>query len=470
LAPPDRPRHIIWITTDHMRYDCVGANGNPAVRTPNLDRLAAGGVSLEHCYGQNPLCMPSRVSFMTGQYPCRTGVLTNGQSLSPERGPTCAEIFGHGGYQTAQIGKLHFEPHDNMDFDPTPHRRYGFDYMALSEEPGCYEDAYVHWLRSYWPHHEQEMRVDRPDKRGRRGDTFLCQAVQAPPEASHAGFVASHTIDYLRYGQPSFVHMGIYAPHPPLNPSAECLEVYDGVEIPAAHWREGEDADKPPPLGNMLRARRHIPDAQWRDRRRFFYAMCTLLDGQVGRVVQALEERGELDDTLILFMSDHGDMDGDHRMVSKQASFYQEVMRLPVILHWPAGLRAGVRVSDLVEAVDLLPTLCELTELSVPPQVQGRSLAPWLNGEGEGAFRTDVLAMHAAPQRPVWAMLRSEELKYIRYGPHAEVLYDVAEEPGEYTNRGGDDAYEGRLQAMRARMLDRMLAAASSGLPRPKPF
>ena len=88
--------------------------------------------------------------------------------------------------------------------------------------------------------------------------------------------------------------------------------------------------------------------------------MCTLLDGQVGRMVEALRERGELDDTLILFMSDHGDMDGDHHMVSKQHSFYEEVMRLPVILHWPAGLRGGRRVDGLVEAVDLLPTLCEL--------------------------------------------------------------------------------------------------------------
>ncbi len=470
MATPGRPRHIIWITTDHMRYDCVGANGNPAVRTSNLDRLAEGGVNLEHCYAQSPLCMPSRVSFMTGQYPCRTGVLTNGQALSPERGPTCAEIFRQAGYETAQIGKLHFEPHDNMDLDPTPHLRYGFDYVALSEEPGCYEDAYVRWLRSYWPQYADAMRVDRPDERMRRGDSFSCRAVEAPPEASHAGFVASHTIEYLSYGRPSFVHMGIYAPHPPLNPAAECLEAYGAVEVPAAHWQEGEDADKPPPLGNMLRARRDVPDAQWRERRRFFYAMCTLLDGQVGRLVRALEERGELDDTLILFMSDHGDMDGDHRMVSKQASFYEEVMRLPVILHWPAGLRAGVRVPDLVEALDLLPTLCDLADLPIPPQVQGRSLAPWLKGEGEGAFREDVLAMHAGPQQPVWAMLRSEELKYIRYGPGAEVLYDIAGEPEEYANRASDDAYAGRLRDMRERMLDRMLDAASSGVPRHKPF
>lgn len=468
MATVSRPRHIIWITTDHMRYDCISANGNPAVRTPNLDRLAAGGLVLEHCYGQSPVCMPSRASFMTGQYPCRTGVLTNGQTLPPERGPTCAEVFRAAGYETAQIGKLHLEPHDDMDLDPTPHRRYGFEYMALSEEPGCYDDAYTRWLRGRYPEHAETMRVPRPDERVHRGDSFDCRTVDAPPEASHAGFVASQTIQYLAYSRPSFIHMGIYAPHPPLNPAAECYEPYRGAEVPPAHWREAEEADKPPPLRNMLSARRDVPPEEWRERRRFFYAMCTLLDSQVGRVIEALEERGELNETLILFMSDHGDMDGDHRMVSKQSSFYEEVMRLPVIIHWPAGgIVGGQRISGLVEAVDLLPTLCELAGVAIPRQVQGRSFAGRLMTD---QLRDDVLAMHAAPQRDIWAMLRSQEFKYIRYGPDAEVLYDLGNDPEEYTNCADDEAYREQLHEMRDRTLQRMLGAASSGIPRHRPY
>ena len=163
--PAARPRHVLWITTDHLRYDCLGANGNPAIHTPNLDRLAAGGVVLDRCYAQNPLCMPSRVSFMTGQYPCRTGVTCNGPALPEDRGPTCAQVFAAAGYETAQIGKLHLEPHDEMDLDPAGRLRYGFDFMALSEEPGCYEDAYVRWLRSEHPEHERTMRMPRPRER-----------------------------------------------------------------------------------------------------------------------------------------------------------------------------------------------------------------------------------------------------------------------------------------------------------------
>ncbi len=467
---PARPRHILWITTDHLRYDCIGANGNPAIRTPNLDRLAAGGVVLERCYAQNPLCMPSRVSFMTGQYPCRTGVTCNGPALPEDRGPTCAEVFGAAGYETAQIGKLHFEPHDEMDLDPAGRRRYGFDFMALSEEPGCYEDAYVRWLRSEHPDHERTMRVPRPRERMRNGPRGECWTVDAPAKVSHAGFVASSTIDYVRYGHSSFIHAGIYAPHPPLNPPADIYAQYADADLPAPHWREGEDADKPDPLRSMLHGHRSIPAERLRERRRYFYAMCTLLDGQVGRVADALRERGELEDTLILFMSDHGDMDGDHHMVSKQPSFYEEVMRLPVILHWPAGLRGGQRVGDLVEAVDLLPTLCDLAGMRVPWQAQGRSVAERLLGDEDAGAREEVLAMHGSPGRGLYAMLRARELKYLRYGPDAEVLYDLAEEPEEYTNCAGDPAYAERLAGMRERLLGRMLHAAGGGLAAHRPF
>jgi len=470
VSRSDRPRHVIWITTDHMRYDCVGASGNAAVRTPHLDRLAADGVLLERCYGQNPLCMPSRVSFMTGQYPCRTGVLCNGQELAPGRGPTCAEVFAAAGYETAQIGKLHFQCHDEMDLDPRPRHAYGFHFTALSEEPGCYEDAYVRWLRAHHPDHERTMRVPRPDERMRRGGSFSGWTVDAPPEASHAGFVASQTIQYLRYGRPSFIHMGIYAPHPPLNPPEDIYALYRDAEVPAPHWRESEDRDKPEPLRSMLRRHADVPAERFRERRRFFYAMCTLLDGQVGRVVAELERRGELDDTLIVFMSDHGDMDGDHRMVSKQPSFYEEVMRLPVILHWPAGLPAGRRVADLAEAVDLLPTLAGLTGARPDDRFQGRNLAGLLRGETQSPVREHALAMHAPPGGSIIAMLRTTGLKYIRYGADAEVLYDLSADPGEHVNCAGDTGYADRLSDVRDALLERMLDAASSGEPRHRPF
>jgi arylsulfatase A-like enzyme len=198
--------------------------------------------------------------------------------------------------------------------------------------------------------------------------------------------------------------------------------------------------------------------------------MVTMLDSQVGRIMDHLEERGELQDTLILFMSDHGDMDGDHWLFSKQPSFYDQVMRLPAVFHWPAGLPAGRRVPDLVENVDLLPTLCDLAGLPVDRRFQGRSAATWLRGKGEGAFRQDALAMHAGPGGDIFAMLRTQDTKYIRYWQGAEVLYDLTEDPNELVNVAKEASRQDRLQHLRERLLQRMLGAATSMQPRHRPF
>jgi arylsulfatase A-like enzyme len=464
-----RPRHVIWISTDHMRYDCIGAHGNPAIHTPNLDRLVQGGVTLENCYGQNPLCMPSRASFMTGQYPCRTGVLCNGQELPPDYQPVAPQSFSSAGYETAQIGKLHLQCHNEMDLDPRPSADYGFNYMALSEEPGCYEDAYLRWLRAWHPEHERTMRVPRPFQRMEQGEEIGCIAVDAPAEVSQAGFVTSHTMQYLRNTGSAFVHAGIYAPHPPLNPPRVILEQYEGVGLPDFIARENEAADKPAPLSDMLGWSEKAREERL-ERRRQFYAMVTMLDSQVGRLLDDLESRGLLDETFILFMSDHGDMDGDHGLESKQPSYYDQVMHMPAVFHWPAGLPAGRRVTDMAENVDLLPTLCDLAGVPLDRRFQGRSLAPWLRGEAEGAFREDALAMHAGPGGDIWAMLRTRDAKYIRYGQGAEVLYDLVEDPEEFFNRAEDPAASGRLHFMRERLLQRMLGAATSTQQKHRPF
>lgn len=139
-----RPTRVIWISSDHMRYDHIAAHGNPAMITPALDRLVEQGTGFDQCYVQNPICMPSRCSFMTGLYPQQTGITLNGQCLPADFHPTAAHAFKAGGYHTAQIGKLHLQPHDELDFDPRPRHAYGFDVLWLSEERGNYSDAYYH--------------------------------------------------------------------------------------------------------------------------------------------------------------------------------------------------------------------------------------------------------------------------------------------------------------------------------------
>jgi arylsulfatase len=461
---------VLWITTDHMRYDCIGAYGNPTVHTPNLDRLAQGGVNLHQCYAQNPVCMPSRASFMTGLYPQQTGVTTNGQCLHPTFEPTAATAFKAAGYQTAQIGKLHLQPHDDHDLDPRPRNSYGFDTFLLSEARGCYQDAWLTWLAAKYPKYLDAFRVTRATDPQRREQEKQGVVLDAPWQASHSGFVAETACRYLRgHNRPhQFLHLGFHNPHPPLNPTRDAFAPYENAQIPRPRFGIDEWADKPEPLSGMLRGREMWSEADFLSYRRYFYALVTEVDLAVGMLLAFLQDHDELDDTLIVFSSDHGDMCGDHSITHKGPHFYDEVMHVPQILFWPKGLGKDRRDEPaLVEMVDVLPTLLELCGGHVPDVMIGRSFASALLTGEPVQGRRDVLAF----SEPNWAMVRSADWKYIRYeSTGAEVLYDLSEERHEVVNHAADPAYTDLLHQARLRALSRALQAGRSPLPRLHPW
>lgn len=459
------PKRVIWISTDHMRFDCIRAHGNSAMHTPNLDRLVNNGITFTNCFVQNPLCMPSRCSFMTGLYPQQTGVTENGHCLPPDFEPTVAKVFKSAGYHTAQIGKLHFQPHEDNDLDPRPRYDYGFDVFWLAEEPGCYEDAYVKWLRTEYPQYVEALRVPRPTS-PERGKEKEGRVLDAPWEASFSGWIAVTLERFFRGGlrknSKQFIHLGFYAPHAPLNPTREMFEPYKNVEIPLPRIADNEWKDKPVPLSNMLQACKDWTIERFIEFRRHFYAMVTGVDMAIGRVLKSLESQGMLDDTLIVFMSDHGDMCGDHKMIFKQPSFFDELMRMPCVLYWPKGFGTkGRKIDDLTEMVDLLPTLLELCGGVVPDVMAGKSYAKELLDRKPIQGREDVIAFHG----PDWAMLRTKKYKYIRYNSFGtEVLYDLNKEPFEVRNYVSNSPEI--LKEMRERMLERFLTASHSCLPR----
>lgn len=457
-----RPQRVIWISTDHMRFDCIGAHGNPAMRTPNLDRLVNEGVTFEQCYVQNPLCMPSRASFMTGLYPQQVGVTQNGNTVRPDFEPTVATTFKAGGFQTVQIGKLHFQEHEDNDLDPRARHDYGFDILWLSEEPGCYQDAYMTWLTTQRPDLVPVFRVPRSTHPERSAES-RGRVLDAPWRYSHSGWVG-HTaeiyLDRRRTGK-HFLHLGFYAPHPPLNPTREMFEPYANAVIPEPAWSEAEWQDKPAPLSRLLQNWKGWSMQQFLDYRRHFYAMVTGVDLAVGSLLGQFERDGLLEDTLIAFMSDHGDMCGDHRMIVKHGSYFDQLMRQPCVLYWPKGFGTkGRRIGELVEMVDLLPTLLDLSGCHVPEVMVGRSYAEALLSGSPVEGREDVFAYH---EPPFGAMLRTRTHKYIRYGQGAEVLYDLREQPYEVVNRAGQDTQT--LQEMRERLLQRFLDASRSPQP-----
>jgi arylsulfatase A-like enzyme len=244
------------------------------------------------------------------------------------------------------------------------------------------------------------------------------------------------------------------------------FEPYADAHIPEPRIAQREWEDKPEPLRGMIRQREDWSMDDFIDYRRHFYAMVTGVDMAVGHLLGELEEQGELDDTLIVFGSDHGDACGDHGRLGKSPTFYDSIMRMPWVLHWPNGLpEGGRRIRGMVEMVDILPTLVGLAGGNCPPEVRGRSYAGELRDGTPVDGRGDVYAVHADGQM----MLRTETAKYIRYPNRStgrEVLYDLDEDPGEFRNVATDPSRAGLLNELRERALDRTLDASTSIRPR----
>jgi arylsulfatase A-like enzyme len=226
---PDRP-NVLLICTDQQRWDTLGANGAEDVRTPNLDRLAENGVNFSRSFVNAPVCMPSRASYLTGRYPSELRIFGNGVRV-PEDVTTIPEYIDRYGYSTANIGKLHFQPHANRDHTQ-PHPTYGFDHLELSDEPGCYRDDYRAWVKARAPDQLEHLSVGLPPAAERYRDELGIEdgidhpeprssteprAFPGDPAYTHTTFVARRTMRYLRaHRDDRFLCVsGFYSPHPP---------------------------------------------------------------------------------------------------------------------------------------------------------------------------------------------------------------------------------------------------------------
>jgi len=457
-----RPKNVIWITTDHQRFDNIAAHGNDEIVTPNMDRLVEGGVSFTQAIVQSPVCMPSRCSFMTGLYPQQSGVTWNGGCLPNDFEPSVARLMSGLGYQTTQIGKLHFQPHEDHDLDPKPRNRYGFDTFYCAEEPGCYEDAYRTWLGTEYPQYKDVFQIERSSSPNRPRlnnpvGHYEGNVIDAPWQASFSGWISQMACRFLdqrhRRGRNQFMHLGFYAPHPPLNPTREMVAPYEGRPISKPDFTDAEveasnlsselwDIDR------LVEYKRH------------FYAMTTGIDFAIGQLLEKLEALGELDDTLIILNADHGDACGDHFCLEKYYNlFYDGVVRVPLVFHWPNGIKAkGQRVDSLVELVDILPTLMELCGCPPQDQLMGRSYAAELASGCVPEGREDALTYSYDLEGPQ-ALLTTPEYKYC-YAAGCETLWDLRSPEGE----GRDVAAERPdvIAIMRQRLLVRMLEAGKS--------
>jgi arylsulfatase len=450
----DKP-NIVLITLDHMRVDNVGANGFPHMRTPNMDSLVEEGQSfVRHQIAANA-CMPSRASLFTSRFPQNHGVITNGVPL-PEDEITIEHVLQANGYFTGQIGKLHFWPHKERDHRG-PHPAYGFDEMLLSDEPGCYDDAYGKWLETIGPEAREAGNLGLPGEQRRA----VAKVFPGDGDWTHAGFVGDQSVRFIKRnaGRPFFMHAGFYAPHPPLNPPARDFNLYNDEKFPRRILESPAQLLRLPPMYQKANVKlADWTDEEWQHYRQCFYGMVSDVDHWIGRMVETLKVEGIYENTFFVVTSDHGDHLGDHNQTSKNSFPYKAVYTVPLIMRGP-GISAKGIVRNLVSAVDVMPTLLESADAPLPRAVQGVSLWPLMKN---GKNVRDYTFSETSTMR----MVQTDEFKYAHHKNGVEILYDLQADPDEVNNLSLDPAYRDQLAKMRTTMLSTLWEIADDKLER----
>jgi len=443
--------NILWICTDQQRTDTLGCYGNDLVRTPNIDRLAAEGALFENSFVQSPICSPSRASFMTGRYPRTTRLRQNGQILPPDE-KLISRILADNGYISGLVGKFHMAPGDPA--------------IAKTTEPRV-NDGFVEfdWAQSpsdIWGHHSDYTRF--LSERGLHYQTRphpQCRWIQygMPEDVTEAAWCATRATQFIgRHSQkdvPWFYLVNIYAPHHPFDPPPNFLDRQlsniSRIPLPSAmdddltkkttYQRIDADGAYGQVSGWLGGFGKHdMTEADHRMVKAAYWAMCEHVDQQVGRILAALEESGEADNTVVVFMSDHGEMLGDHNIYLKGPYFYDPAIRVPLILRLPKRI-VPARHHQLFQMLNLAPTLLESAGIEIPPGMQGKSALHWLADpklvpESETIYCEYYNAMpyHKNPTAQL-TMIRTEKHKLVvDHANNDGELYDLRTDPLEKNN------------------------------------
>jgi len=462
--------NVLWICSDQQRFDTLGCYGNPFVRTPHLDRLAEGGVLFDHAYCQNPVCTPSRASFLTGRYPRTTRVRQNGQSIPPDE-VLVTKLLSDAGYVCGLSGKLHISAcYPGVCAATEPRVNDGYDEFHWSHHPGANwpTNEYFHWLREKGATFSHESF---------EGEEYVETSV--PEDIHQTTWCAQKAVNFIeacaQFDHPWLFSVNFFDPHHPFDPPREYLERYlDRLdEIPPPNHVPGELDNKPPFQGRDSQGAYSSESAfRWADIsershrliRAAYWAMCDLIDAQVGRILEALDRTGQRDNTIVIYMSDHGEMLGDHGIYLKGPYFYEPAIHVPLIVSMPSAVAKNVRSSALVELVDLAPALLDAAGLERHPGMQGRSLWPLLTGHADPSHHRDdiycesynAVVRHRVP-KAYTTMVRTRTHKLAAvHGLDTGELYDLEADPGETHNLWNRAEHRDLEIAMLERLSDRM--------------
>lgn len=466
-------RNVLLIFTDQQRWDTIAAAGNSTIKTPNLDRLAREGTRFASAYTPSPVCVPARCSMHYGQYPMMTGCFENNYDMPNDR-PSVADALTKAGYRTHCIGKRHFTP------DPVAAR--GFQTLEKQEEivEDVANDDYLQYLEA----NDCDYAIE---PHGARGEAYYVpQLSNLPPKHHPTQWIGDRTIKWLREHceepetignqksaignapQPFFLMSSIIHPHPPFSPPTPWHKLYCGPDIPLP--KMAEDNESLTLYTNRVQNRYKGRDAG-RDLRlhqlikSYYWASISFIDYQVGRILDTLEETGQLDDTLIIFASDHGEFLGDYNCFGKR-SFLDSAARIPMICRLPGTFEAGVVCETPISLVDIMPTalaaagvsrgadilVCESGQAGMPaPQLDGEDLAKIAD---RSSARGVVFGHYQGAEAGIY-MAVSKHWKYIwSAADNKELLFDRIRDPDELRNRAHNMACGDAVRDMRRRLQD----------------
>jgi arylsulfatase A-like enzyme len=449
-----KKRNILLIMTDQQRFDTIEALGNPIIRTPALNDLVEKGISFTRAYSPCPVCVPARMSLLTGQLPHRTGCVDNTPSEYRE---SLMQILSRNGYQTMGAGKMHFTMTEKSQLDD--HKvdallgklnklteMWGFEKRATSE---CDEmDDYKSFIRSTEYSHV-------PEPSGERSEMYyIPQPSQLPAKYNETAWVTDRSIDYLKNrdsDRPFFLMTSFQAPHPPFVAPFPWNKIYRSADMPLP--KMPDDFDNLLTLWNRYQNRYKYMDQGvnknlLRTLKAYYYAMITFIDYNLGRLFEYMASQNLMEDTLILFTSDHGEMLGDYNSFGKRC-FLDSAARIPLLMRSPDGEKC-LRNETPVSLVDILPTILEFAEIDSPDSYSGESLFDIVHGRRKrdaiyGQFQREGLASY---------MMLDDQYKYIYSAPdQREWLFHSRRDKDETRSIAENTLYLGKTEEMRNRMI-----------------
>ena len=496
--PDDRP-NILLITSDQQHYGTLGVT-NPRIRTPALDRLAGQGTRFDRAYCPNPTCTPTRASIITGMYPSQHGAWSLGTGLF-EDVPVVGDLFQSAGYATALIGKAHFQPLASgagmkslecqplmreLDFWRGFHGPwYGFEHVEVARNHTCESHAgqhYAIWMEdnglANWLDYFDEWPPEREKLRRRHAQRHW----DLPEEFHYSRWTAERTIAHiersLAEGRPFFTWASFLDPHPPYVVSEPWASMYDPADMVPGKVCGDEHAKNPRHFRLTQQRQPDFSDYQedkgihgfhshLRDEQRLredmatYYGMISLMDQQIGRILDALDRLGAAENTLVVFTTDHGHFLGQHGLVAKGAFHYEDMIRLPMLLRWPGRAEAGGVSQAIQSLVDLAPTFLAAAGMEVPGVMTGLDQLPnWCGGP---AVRDHAIVENHHTLTTVHLRTYVEQrykITVYRSGDEGE-LFDLHDDPGEVNNLWAEPS----AAEVKSKLLERFMQATIASEP-----